>query len=159
MYYISPWLVFIKDVFLVKDEQRPKKKVDHPHIAIQDDRYFSICQIWIVIGGKSVVTKRMETRKVYCELHKMWKGTFRTHVSSFSFLKTLCYRGTHRLQGDLCRYFHEGSLQTVQVVVTLSASHVLQKSPRFIVQGVEVWTPRGPILGADKGQNVPRSQS
>jgi hypothetical protein len=26
-----------------------------------------------------------------------------------------------------------------------------------MVQGVEVWTPRGPILGADKGRNVPRS--
>jgi hypothetical protein len=39
--------------------------------------------------------------------------------------------------------------------VTLSASHVLQNSPQFIVQGVEVWTPRGPILGADKGRNVP----
>jgi len=36
-------------------------------------------------------------------------------------LRTLCYRGTQRLQGDLCRYFHEGSLQTLQVVVTLLA--------------------------------------
>jgi len=39
--------------------------------------------------------------------------------------------------------------------VALSASHVLQNSPQFIVQGVEVWTTRGPILGADKGQIVP----
>ena len=75
--------------FFVKDEKRPKKKVDYPHIAIQDDRYFSISQIWIVIGGNSVVAKRIETRKVYCELHKMWKGIFRTHVSSLSFLKTV----------------------------------------------------------------------
>ena len=59
-------------------------------------------------------------------------------------LRPLCYR---------C--FHEGSLQTVQVVVTLSASHVLQNSPQFIVQGFEVWIPRGPNLGADKGRNVP----
>jgi len=33
-----------------------------------------------------------------------------------------------------------GPLQAVQVVM-LSASHVLQNSPQFIVQGVEVWTP------------------
>jgi hypothetical protein len=36
-----------------------------------------------------------------------------------------CYRGTHHLQGNLCCCIHEGSLQTVQVVVTLLASHVL----------------------------------
>jgi hypothetical protein len=47
----------------------------------------------------------------------------------------------HRLPGDLCHCFHEGFLQTVQVVVTLLASHVLQNSPQFIVPGVEVWTP------------------
>jgi hypothetical protein len=57
-------------VFFVRDEQRPTKKVDHPHTATQDDRYFSISEIWIVIDGKSVVTKQMETRKVYCELQK-----------------------------------------------------------------------------------------
>ena len=65
----------------------------------------------------------------------------------------LCYRSTC-LQGDLCRCFHEGSLQTVQVVVTLLATHVLQNSPQFIVPGVEVWTPQGPILDADKGWNI-----
>jgi hypothetical protein len=69
-------------------------------------------------------------------------------------LRPFCYRGTHRLQGDLCRCFHEGSLQNVQVV-SLSASHVLQNSSQFIAQGLEIWTPRGPILGADKGRNVP----
>ena len=52
----------------------------------------------------------------------------------------------------------EGSLQTVQVVVTLLASHVLQNNPQFILPGVEVWTPRGPILGTDKGRNVPLQQ-
>ena len=46
--------------------------------------------------------------------------------ASLETLQPLCYHGTHRLQGDLCRYFHEGSLQTVQVVVTLLASHFLQ---------------------------------
>ena len=65
------------------------------------------------------------------------------------------YHSMHCLQGDLCHHFHKGSLQAVQVVVPLSASHDLQNSPQFIVQGVEVWTPRGPILGTDKGQNVP----
>jgi len=75
--------------------------------------------------------------------------------ASLETLRPLCYRGTHRLQEDLCRWFHEGSLQTVQVVVTLLASHVLQNSPQFIVPGVEIWTPRGPILGADEGRSVP----
>ena len=64
----------------------------------------------------------------------------------------LCYPGTHRLQGDLCRCFHKGSLQAVQVGVMLSASHVLQ----FIVQGVETWTPWGPILVANKIRNIPQ---
>ena len=77
--------------------------------------------------------------------------------ASLETLRPLCYGGMHRLQGDLCRCFHEGSLQALQVVVALSAGHVLQNSPLFMVQGVEVWTPRGPILGADKGRNVPRS--
>ena len=49
--------------------------------------------------------------------------------ASLEMLRPLCYRATLRLQGDLCRYFHEGSLQTVQVVVMLSASHALQNSP------------------------------
>ena len=64
--------------------------------------------------------------------------------ASLETLRPLCYRGTHRLQWDLCRCFHEGSRQTVQVV-KVSASHVPQNSPQFIVQGVEVWTPRGLI--------------
>jgi len=75
--------------------------------------------------------------------------------ASLQTLRPLCYRGTHRLQGDLCRCFHEGSLKAVQVVVTLLASHVFQNSPQFIVQGVEVWTPQGSILGPDKGRNFP----
>jgi len=74
--------------------------------------------------------------------------------ASLETLRPLCYCGMHRLQGDLRRYFLEGSLQAVQVVVMLSASHVLQNSPQFIVQGVEVWTSRGPILCTDKGRNV-----
>jgi hypothetical protein len=75
--------------------------------------------------------------------------------ASLETLRPLCYRGKQRLQGNLCRCFHETSLQTVQVVVTLLASHVLQNSPQFIVLGAEVWTPRGPILGSDKGREVP----
>ena len=51
--------------------------------------------------------------------------------TSLETLRLLCYHGTYRLQGDLCRCFHEGSLQTVQVVVTLSESHVLQNSPHL----------------------------
>ena len=75
--------------------------------------------------------------------------------TSLQTLWPLCYRSMHCLQGDLCRCFHEGSLQTVQVVVMLLASHVLQNSQQFRVPGIEVWTPRRPILGADKGQNAP----
>ena len=76
--------------------------------------------------------------------------------ASLEMLQPFCYRGTYHLQGDLCCCcFHEGSLQTLQVVVMLLASHVLQNSPQFIVPGVEVWTPRGSILGAVKGRNVP----
>ena len=75
--------------------------------------------------------------------------------ASLETLQPLYYGGTHRLQGDLSSCFHDGSLQTVQVVVTLLASHVLQNSPQFIDQGFEVWTPRRPILGADKGRNIP----
>ena len=74
--------------------------------------------------------------------------------ASLETLWPLCYRGTQSLQGDLYRCFDEGSLQTVQVVVTPLASQVLQNSPQFIVQGFEVWTPRGPILGADKCRKV-----
>ena len=58
-------------------------------------------------------------------------------------LRPLCYRGTQRHQEDLCRCFHEGSLQTVQIVVTLLASHVIQNSPQFIVQGLRSGLPDG----------------
>jgi hypothetical protein len=74
--------------------------------------------------------------------------------ASLETLRPLCYRGTQRLQEDLCCCFHEGSLQTAHVVVTLLASHVLQKRPQLAPR-VEIWTPRRPILGADKGRNVP----
>ena len=53
--------------------------------------------------------------------------------ASLETLRPLCYRGAHRLLGDLCRCFHEGFLQTVRVVVTLSTSHVFQNSPQFLV--------------------------
>ena len=74
--------------------------------------------------------------------------------ATLEILRPLCYRGRHRLQRDLCRCFHKGSFQTVQVVVTVSARHVLQNSPQFIVQGVKVWTSWGPILGTEKRWNV-----
>ena len=79
--------------------------------------------------------------------------------TSLETLWPLCCSGTHHLQRDLRCCFHEGSLQTVHVVVTLSASHVLQNSLQFIVQGVEDWTPRGPILATDEGRNVRCSHS
>jgi hypothetical protein len=75
--------------------------------------------------------------------------------ASLKMLRPLCCHRTYCLQGDLCRCPHEGSLQALQVVVMLSASHVLQNSPQFTVQGVEVWTHWGPILSAVEGQKVP----
>jgi len=71
------------------------------------------------------------------------------HDASLEALQPLCCHHTHCLQGDLCCCLHEGSLQVVQVVVILLASHVLQNSPQFTVQGVEVLTLRGPILSDD----------
>ena len=53
--------------------------------------------------------------------------------ASLETLRPRCYSDTHRLQGEVCRCFHEGSLQALQVVVALPASHVLQNSPQFIV--------------------------
>jgi len=47
---------------------------------------------------------------------------------------------------------HKGSPQALQAVVTLSACHVLQNSPQFIVQGFEICSPRRPILGTDESQ-------
>jgi len=72
--------------------------------------------------------------------------------ASLETLQPLCCHHTHCLQRDLCHYLQEGSLQ---VVVILLASHVLQNSAEFTVQGVEVWTPQGPILRANEGQKVP----
>ena len=76
--------------------------------------------------------------------------------ASLETLRPLCchhthtHTHTHCLQGDLCRCLHVGSLQALQVVVILLASHVLQNSPQFTVQGIEVWTTRGPILSVDE---------
>ena len=55
-------------------------------------------------------------------------------------LQPLCSCHMHCLQRDLCHCLHKGSLQALQAVVVLSAHHVLQKSPQFIIQGVEVCT-------------------
>ena len=74
--------------------------------------------------------------------------------ASLETLRPLCCHRTLRLQGDPCRCLHVGSLQALQVVVTLLASHVLQHSPQFTIQGVEVWTPRGSILGPDESYVV-----
>ena len=76
--------------------------------------------------------------------------------ASLETLQPICYCHMHHPQGDLCHCLHKGSLKGLQLVVTLSASHVLQNNPQFIVQGVQVWTPRGPILSADEGWNIPR---
>jgi len=48
-----------------------------------------------------------------------------------------------------------GGSWLLQAVVTLSACHVLQNNPQFIVQSFDVCTPQKPILGADEVQKVP----
>jgi len=79
--------------------------------------------------------------------------------ASLETLRPLCYRGTRRLQGAFCRCSRKRSLQTVQVVVTLLASYVLHNRSQFMVPGVEVWTPRESILGADKARKFLHSHS
>ena len=75
--------------------------------------------------------------------------------TSLEMLQPLCHRRMHHLQGYLCHCLHKGSLLAHMAVVMLLAHHILQNSPQFIVQGFEVCTPRGPILGTDEGQKVP----
>jgi hypothetical protein len=60
---------------------------------------------------------------------------------SLEMLRPLCCCCTLHLQGDLCHCLHKGSPQALQAVVMLSACHVVQNSPQFIVQGFEVCTP------------------
>jgi len=79
--------------------------------------------------------------------------------ASLETLRPLCYRGTHSLQGDLCRCLHEGSLQTVQVVVTLLASHVLQNSPQFIIRGLRSGLLEGQSSALIKAGTFLRSHS
>ena len=79
--------------------------------------------------------------------------------ASLETLRPHCYRGTHRLLGDLCRCFREGSLQTVQVVVTLLASHVLQNCPQFIVPGLRSGLPEGQSSAPVKARTFLRSHS
>ena len=76
--------------------------------------------------------------------------------TSLDTLRPLCCHHTLHLQGDLCHCLHKGSPQALQAVVTLSARHILQNCPQFIVQGSEVCTPRRPILGSDESQKVPQ---
>ena len=75
--------------------------------------------------------------------------------TSLETLQPPCVRCTLCLQGDLCYCLHKGSPQAVQAVVMFLVCHVLQNIPQFIVLGLEVCTPRKPILCADEGQKVP----
>jgi hypothetical protein len=71
-------------------------------------------------------------------------------------MAALCFDASFEtLQPLCCRCLHKGSPQALRAVVSLSARHVLQNSPKFIVQGFEVCTPRKSILGADEGKKVP----
>ena len=79
--------------------------------------------------------------------------------ASLETLRPLCYRGTQRLHGDLCRCFHNGSLETLQVVVPLLASHVLQNSPQFIVQGLRSGLPEGQSSALINAETCLRSYS
>jgi len=76
-------------------------------------------------------------------------------AASLETLWPLCCCRTLCLQRDLCCCLRKGSPQALQAIVMLSACHVLQNSPQFIVQGFEICTPQKPILSADEGQKVP----
>ena len=75
--------------------------------------------------------------------------------TSLEMHQPLCYHHTHHLQEDLCCCLHKGSHQVLQAVVMLLACHVLQNRSQFMVQGFEVCTSPGPILGNDEDQKVP----
>ena len=80
-------------------------------------------------------------------------------IASFEMLQPLCYQGTHHLQGDLCHCFHEGSLQAVQVAVTLSASHVLQNSHSLKSRGLRSGLPEGQSSALIKAGTILHSHS
>ena len=54
--------------------------------------------------------------------------------TSLETLLPLCCRSTHRLQRDVCCCLLKRPLQAVQLVVMLSASHVLQNIPNVYSQ-------------------------
>ena len=60
--------------------------------------------------------------------------------ASLEMLWPFCCHCMLHLQGDPCCCLHNGSPQSVQAVVMLSARHVLENGPQFIVQGFEVCT-------------------
>jgi len=78
--------------------------------------------------------------------------------ASLETLRPFCYRRTHRLQGDLCRCLHKGSLQAVQVVVALSASRDLKPSQTKPSQA-KVPTGGGDLRDAQVDVPVPVSHS
>ena len=79
--------------------------------------------------------------------------------ASLETLRPLCCCHTLCLIGDLCCCLYKGSPQAVQAVVMLSACHVLQNSPQFIVQAFEVCIPWKPILSVVKARRFLRSHS
>jgi len=66
----------------------------------------------------------------------------------------LCYRGTHRLQWDLCRCFHEGSLQTAGCYDPFGKP-CPPKQLKIYSPGGWGLDSRGPILSPDKGRKFP----
>jgi len=70
---------------------------------------------------------------------------------SLETLRLLCYRGTHRLQGGISAAAFTTDIFRLSTLLW----HFRQATSSKTVHGVEVWTPRGPILCADKGRNVP----
>jgi hypothetical protein len=79
--------------------------------------------------------------------------------ASLETLRPIYSRGTRHLQGNLCRCFHEGSLQTVRVVVALLVSHFLQNSPQFLVRGLRSGLPEGQFSALIKVGTFLRSHS
>ena len=55
--------------------------------------------------------------------------------ASLETLRPLRYRGTHRLQTDICSCFHEGALQTIQAVFDAFGKPSPPKQPTFYSLG------------------------
>ena len=79
--------------------------------------------------------------------------------ASLETLRRLCCHHTHCLQGDLCRCLHVGSLQALQVVVILSASHSFKTAHSLRPRGLRSGLLEGQFSALRKARRFLRSHS